>query len=134
MMKQYIAKNQNNIQSFNFIHHQTISNLGNNHPILFQLQNQDQSPSTPGAHGSSNRSKFDEIFPTQQLADDEVENEVTKGKGRGKGKGKGKEKEKKKVNRDRWSCEEDLCVVSAVLNCGGDIVVGTNITEEFSSS
>ena len=33
------------------------------------------------------------------------------------------------MNRDRWSCEEDLCVVFAVLNCRGDIVVGTDITK-----
>ena len=47
MMRQYIAQNQNNIQSSNFINHQTTSNLGNNQPILFQSQNQDKSPSTP---------------------------------------------------------------------------------------
>ena len=93
MMGQYITQNQNNIQSSNFIHLQTTSNLGNNQPILFQSQNQDQSSSILGAHGSSNRSRFDETFPTQQLADDEVENEVTNGKGRGKEKGKEKEKE-----------------------------------------
>ena len=101
----------------------TTSNFENHQPKLFQSQNLDQSRTTPEVHGSSNKSRMGEIFPTQQLKNDKIRNKVTKGKGRGKG------NEKEKVNRDRWSCEEDLCVIFVVLNCKCDILVVTDRTK-----
>ena len=94
---------------------QTTSNIGYQQPAQIHSQNLDQFPATSESHGNSNKQQIEELYPTQQLGDYDF----------GSTQQKGKEKAKK-TNKNRWSSEEDLCVVSGVLNCGGDILIGTD--------
>ena len=83
MMRLYFSQNPN-ISNMMMQPPQTTSNIGYQQPAQIHSQNLDQSPATPEAHGSSNKQQIEELYPTQQLGDNDFGSTQRKGKEKAK--------------------------------------------------